>query len=169
VFTIADIFWTTSRYRCMEILPMRHSLATSLCIVLFLLIQGCGSGGPDIARVEGVVTMDGKPLPRASVVFVPQGGRPSAAETDANGKYKLEFSGGRKGAIPGPNRVEITTFQEGGYETDGTVIPGAPEVVPAKYNRSSTLEFNVEPGKTNIANFDLDSKGKVMATKGEGY
>ncbi len=148
-------------------MPYPHALP--VCIALFLLLQGCGSGGPDIARVEGVITMDGKPLPKASVVFVPQGGRPSVGETDANGKYQLEFSGGRKGSIPGPSRVEINTFQEKGYEPDGTVIPGVPEMVPAKYNRNTTLEFNVESGKTNIANFDLDSKGKVMATTGEGY
>lgn len=134
---------------------------------LLFALHGCSSGGPEIARVEGLITMDGKPLPKASVVFVPQGGRPSVGETNEEGRYSLEFSGGRKGAIPGPNRVEITTFQELGYETDGTVIPGVPELVPAKYNRNTTLSFNVETGKTNVADFELDSKGRVMA--GEGY
>ncbi len=125
-------------------------------------MAGCGSGGPDIARVEGTVTMDGKPLPRAFVVFIPSGGRPSAAETDANGKYTLEFSGGRKGAIPGKNRVEINTARQSESNVDGSVTPGVKEMVPAKYNSNSTLEFDVVDGQTNVANFDLESKGKVI-------
>ncbi len=127
---------------------------------------GCGSGGPDIARVEGTVTMDGKPLPRAFVVFIPQGGRPAAAETDASGKYVLEFSGGRKGAIPGKNKVEINTARQPEHEPDGTLIPGVKESVPAKYNRNTTLEFDVVDGQKNIADFQLESKGKVVAEAG---
>jgi len=135
-------------------------------LTMLVLCLGCGAGGPDIARVEGTVTMDGKPLPRAFVVFIPSGGRPAAAETDANGKYKLEFSGGRMGAIPGKNRVEINTARQPEYDEAGKMIPGVKEMVPAKYNRLSTLEFEVENGKTNIADFELESKGKVIAEAG---
>jgi hypothetical protein len=133
---------------------------TALLLVGALLV-GCGSDGPEIARVEGTITMDGKPLPRAVVMFVPIGGRPSACETDDNGKYVLEFSGGRKGAIPGMNRVEINTARLA-YEKDGKMYPAVKESVPAKYNRMTTLEFNVEPRKNNVANFDLKSGGKII-------
>jgi hypothetical protein len=40
-------------------------------------------GGPEIASVEGTVTMDGNPLPNASVVFIPPAGRPAGARTNA--------------------------------------------------------------------------------------
>ena len=133
-----------------------------ICLsLLFGFAIGCGPGGPEIARVEGTITMDGKPLPNAIVMFVPSGGRPSACESDANGKYVLEFSGGRKGAIPGMNRVEINTARLA-YEKDGKSYPAVKESVPAKYNRMTTLEFNVEPGKNNVANFDLKSGGKII-------
>lgn len=133
---------------------------------VFLLLTtslniGCGPSGPEIARVQGTVTMDGKPLANAVIMFVPVGGRPSASETDANGKYVLEFSGGRKGAIPGLNRVEINTGRLA-YEKDGKNYPAVKESVPAKYNRFTTLEFNVEPKKNNIADFDLKSGGKIV-------
>ena len=130
--------------------------------MMALMLQvGCGPSGPDIARVQGTVTMDGKPLPNAIIMFVPVGGRPSVSETDANGKYVLEFSGGRKGAIPGINRVEINTGRLA-YEKDGKNYPAVKESVPVQYNRVTTLEFNVEAGKNNTADFALKSGGKIV-------
>ena len=136
----------------------------SIAVVFVLLAistVGCSPDGPEISRVEGTVTMDEKPLAGAIVMFVPPGGRPSASETDSNGKYVLEFSGGRKGAIPGLNRVEINTARLA-YEKDGKMMPAVKESVPAKYNRLTTLEFTVEQGKKNVADFALKSGGKIM-------
>ena len=135
---------------------------TGMCVsIAIFLVAGCGPGGPDIARVEGIVTMDDKPLAEAVIMFVPIGGRPSASETDSSGKYVLEFSAGRKGAIPGMNRVEINTARMA-YEKDGKNYPAVKESVPAKYNRNTELEFDVEPGKKNIADFKLKSGGKIV-------
>lgn len=142
---------------------MIRSAAGVVFLLFAITLQvGCGPSGPEIARVQGTVTMDGKPLPNAVIMFVPVGGRPSVSETDANGKYVLEFSGGRKGAIPGLNRVEINTGRLA-YEKDGKNYPAVKESVPAQYNRLTTLEFNVEPGKANTADFALKSGGKIIA------
>lgn len=140
-----------------------------LCCALSISVTGCGPGGPDIASVEGIVTMDGKPLEDCTVVFSAEsGGRPAGAKTDADGKYVLNFSGGRQGAIPGPNIVRIT-MASGPYEgEDGKMIPARPETVPAKYNSMSELKFTVVDGEKNTANFDLDSKGAVARDQG-GY
>ena len=141
---------------------MLKSVAGVVLLMMALMLQvGCGPSGPDIARVQGTVTMDGKPLPNAIIMFVPVGGRPSVSETDANGKYVLEFSGGRKGAIPGINRVEINTGRLA-YEKDGKNYPAVKESVPVQYNRHTTLEFNVEAGKNNTADFALKSGGKIV-------
>ncbi|MFN7890180.1 MAG: carboxypeptidase regulatory-like domain-containing protein [Pirellula sp.] len=141
---------------------MLKSVAGVVLLMMALMLQvGCGPSGPDIARVQGTVTMDGKPLPNAIIMFVPVGGRPSVSETDANGKYVLEFSGGRKGAIPGINRVEINTGRLA-YEKDGKNYPAVKESVPVQYNRLTTLEFNVEAGKNNTADFALKSGGKIV-------
>ena len=51
-------------------------------LFLGLACLGCGPGGPEIASVEGKVTLDGKPLPNAAVVFIPENGRPAGATTD---------------------------------------------------------------------------------------
>jgi len=140
---------------------LKSVAGVGLLMIALMLQVGCGPSGPDIARVQGTVTMDGKPLPNAIIMFVPVGGRPSVSETDANGKYVLEFSGGRKGAIPGINRVEINTGRLA-YEKDGKNYPAVKESVPVQYNRLTTLEFNVEAGKNNTADFALKSGGKIV-------
>lgn len=144
---------------CIKMIAMRA--AGIMVLFCGIALTGCWSDGPEIARVEGLVTMDGKPLPNAIVMFVPPGGRPSACETDANGKYVLLFSAGRKGAIPGLNRVEINTARLA-YEKDGKMYPAVKESVPARYNRLTTLEFDVKPKTNNVANFELKSGGKII-------
>ena len=140
---------------------LKSVAGVGLLMIALMLQVGCGPSGPEIARVQGTVTMDGKPLPSAIIMFVPVGGRPSVSETDANGKYVLEFSGGRKGAIPGINLVEINTGRLA-YEKDGKNYPAVKESVPVQYNRLTTLEFNVEAGKNNTADFALKSGGKIV-------
>ncbi len=133
------------------------------CMSLLILLAsiGCDSG-PPIATVQGTVTLDGKPLEGAVVNFAPEaGGRPAGGTTDAAGKYVLNFSEGRNGAIPGKNNVQISTRADPYMDVDNKPVKGRPEMVPMEYNSQSKLTFNVEDGKTNIADFDLKSGGKV--------
>ena len=141
----------------------RDTRVMSLLAVSILLFAGCGPGGPEIASVSGRVTMDGKPLANATVVFIPENGRPSGASTDADGKYVLNFSQGRRGAIPGKNMVRVMTIRDPTPGEDGKSIPGSKETVPAKYNTATELTFDVAPGKRNVADFDLKSGGPISA------
>jgi hypothetical protein len=134
-----------------------------LGLLLLAGLAGCGQKGPEIASVEGTVTMDGKPLPKASVVFIPEaGGRPAGSWTDEEGHYVLNFGSGRKGAIPGKNKVMITTRSDPSTDEEGQLVPGTPETVPMKYNTMSTLTFTVEDGKKNVADFQLESAGAIQ-------
>lgn len=135
-------------------MPLRLALP-SFCLGLTLLSAGCGASGPEIASVAGKVTMDGKPLPNVTVVFSPPNGRPSGAQTDANGEYVLYFSKGRSGAMPGKNAVRFTTLRDGYEDESGKKIPGSKETIPEHYNGASQLTFDVEPNKRNVANFEL--------------
>jgi hypothetical protein len=123
---------------------------------------GC-ENGPEIASVEGTVTMDGKPLPNATILFIPENGRPAGGRTDDRGHYVLNFTESRDGAIPGKNTIQITTAAEATEAADGTPIPAQREIIPTRYNSQSALEFTVEAGKKNVANFDLESKGSLPA------
>ena len=102
--------------------------------------------------MHGTVTLDGKPLPKAVVTFVPVGGgRQSSGVTDAEGVINCGFSGDRMGARLGKHKVRI--FTSGTEETAGT---HEKERVPAKYNANTTLECEVAGGD-NEFNFDLSS------------
>jgi hypothetical protein len=143
---------------------MRHIKTTRSLLLLLVTVSfsiGCGPGGPDIASVEGVVTLDGKPLPEASVLFINQEGRPAGAWTDKDGKYKLMFDESRSGAIPGQSQIKITTARDG-----NAAVAGRKESLPDIYNSRTTLSFNVEAKKKNVANFDLKSGGKVDKDQG---
>jgi hypothetical protein len=140
-----------------------RSLLTGFTVGFFAL-AGCGPDGPEIAYVSGQVTLDGKPLAGASVVFIPENGRPAGARTDENGYYVLNFDERRRGAIPGKNLVRITTVREAEQDEHGkVVVPASRERVPMRYNTNSQLFFVVEPKKKNVANFALQSGGPIAS------
>jgi len=52
--------------------------------------SGCGDGRPSRVPVAGVITVDGKSFTEGgNIVFKPQRGRPSAAEIDKEGRFRL--------------------------------------------------------------------------------
>jgi hypothetical protein len=136
----------------------------AVLLMASLLSGACSRGGPEIAYVTGRVTMDGKPLANAAVVFIPENGRPAGATTDADGNYVLNFTQGRRGAIPGKNLIRISTNREAQQDASGKPIPASRETVPARYNTNTSLEFTVEPKKKNVANFDLQSGGPIASS-----
>ncbi|MFM7127904.1 MAG: hypothetical protein ACKO0V_00930, partial [bacterium] len=89
-------------------------------LVCLGLISGCGSGdGYKLARVSGIVKVDGKPMKGLRVSFEPIGGadRPypgpeSIGITDEEGRFKLATfnEGSRIGAVVGNCRVRIFTL-----------------------------------------------------------
>lgn len=115
-----------------------------------LLLAGCGSGasGPELADVRGTVTLDGKPVADAVVIFTPilQGSeeaRPAQATTDGHGRYELRYSTTRSGARPGKYKVTVATFRETGEDGQGNPVAAAPETLPETYNARSTLTAEV--------------------------
>ncbi len=132
---------------------------SAMVLATLAFVVGCGGGGdPDVVQVSGTVTMDGEPLPNATVLFVSGQGRPSGAITDEQGYYELNYTGDQKGARIGNNRVEITTAQGPSETMEGDPVPPVPEIVPPEYNERSELEYEVKADGDNVANFDLTSK-----------
>ena len=69
---------------------MRRSLGFAfVALVAISLLSGCSGG--KVSSVHGTVTLDGKPLSDATVLFVPRGNVKSgnSATTDASGKFEL--------------------------------------------------------------------------------
>lgn len=69
----------------------------------------CGCSGPDFGHVQGVVLLDGKPLPDVEVLFMPVPSQQftspeSSVYTDSQGEFSTEKSG-RDGVLVGTHRV----------------------------------------------------------------
>ncbi len=129
--------------------------ATILCAAALLPVLGCG-GSSDVSAVEGVVTLDGEPVPHATVEFTPIGeGRPSTGRTDENGHYELAYTATQTGAKIGEHKVTIMT---GGMKSDASGdLVAVPETIPAQYNEQTHLVVEVTSG-ANTHDFALKSE-----------
>jgi hypothetical protein len=137
-----------------------------VCLALFAILAatmlGCGGGtGFSVATpVSGTVTLNGQPLPKATVQFQPVGegnpGPPSFGETDESGDFALEFADGKTGAVVGKHRVIVSTrtvAQKG--ENSDMEEEVSPEQVPESY-RTEPPTFEVPRGGTQEAKIELN-------------
>jgi predicted small lipoprotein YifL len=128
-------------------------LASTLLVVL--LIAGCGTGGPTIAPVSGVVTLDGKPVEGAAVGFIAVGDGPVAnGSTDAQGRYTLTCMN-QSGAVVGDYKVVVSKMIDHGIRPDSTVAPGGSKIqwfTPPRYAKIETtgLTATVKSGTNDI-------------------
>jgi hypothetical protein len=118
-----------------------------ICFVLPVLsFAGCGETGPELAPVTGRITLDGKPLEKADILFQPDGSKPpSAGRTDADGRYQLAYKRGVMGGTVGSNTVQITISPD---------VVANPPNIPARYNTETELTSEVKSDQ-NQFNFDL--------------
>jgi hypothetical protein len=129
--------------------PVCAALVAVLC-----LVSGCGRSGPELGRVSGKVTLDGKPVPNAFITFEPQfQGRPSTTKSDKNGNYELQFNPTQSGALVGKHHVRVSTEDQ---TSDGRNIP---ELIPEAYRGANGfIPVTVESGR-NVINLELKSGG----------
>jgi hypothetical protein len=130
--------------------------------VLAVLLSGC-SNEPRTVPVSGRVTLDSKPLPNATLQFVPVQGadettpRPSAfGTTEEDGRYSLVLntSSNTKGALVGKYKVIILL----GARSEAETKPTYHKQLPERYNRRTQLECEVPAEGRNDADFNLTSK-----------
>jgi hypothetical protein len=137
-----------------------RSARAAVVLVCCLSLGGCGGSREEVQEllpVSGKVTWNGKPLPQATILYLPQGkGDVSAGKTDDSGEYSLTYANGQPGAVPGVHRVEIRTGGEA-LDADGNIISESAEILPDRYNVNSRLLTEVKAGSSQI-NFDLKSK-----------
>jgi len=125
-----------------------------------LILTGCGKAS-NIVPVSGRVTMDGQPLAEARITFQPVGdwqnpypGPASYGVTDSAGHFTLTLiDSGQPGAMVGKHRVTITPKESAVTSSDAGYYQ---ELPPAQ--QPQTVEFEVPPGGTQNANFDLRSQ-----------
>lgn len=123
---------------------------------------GCGSQ-LEYGQVEGLVRVGGKPVPNAVVTFVPdQAGDvilpQSAAQTDEQGRYRLQLVTQEPGAVVGKHRVTVEdlAMQAAPRSADGTVLKRPPVRFSPSYADPlrTPLTHEVHSG-TQTINLDL--------------
>jgi len=149
-------------FRSLQDFGSLSGVAIAAAALLLAPLAGCGDRGPRLVPVSGVVTLDGKPVADAGVMFKPAGNLPPAsATTDAEGKFRLATLN-KPGAVLGEHRVSIVKQETTGVGDFGAVGPGGAKVtwiVPKKYSvpESSGLKATVTEDKRDFQ-FELLSK-----------
>jgi hypothetical protein len=125
-----------------------------IMIVLFAVllgsIVGC-SDGPKIVKVSGTAFYKGEPVSNLRITFQPDKGRPSWGDTDAKGRFTLEYDANNKGALLGMHTVSAI-FQAGtpddemkaASEGPKSKIGVAARAVQAKYGHSLDSPLRIE-------------------------
>jgi len=149
-------------------------VVTGFVLLGCLLAAGCSDhDGLDRAPITGVLTIQGQPLPNASVQFIPAGGGThgmgALGVSDASGKFTVISSRQSDAGIPpGDYNVMVSRWAE----PDGTPLPpdalqadhlDAKETIPAPYSGPGSplkVTINKEGGEIKI-----DVPGKLLAPK----
>jgi hypothetical protein len=136
---------------------------------VLLCLAGCSQKNPNLPPqypVSGTVTLDGKPLTGAGIMFLPRGetrGTGAMGMTDEAGKYTLKTDYGGPGAPEGEFAVTISKV----VNKDGTPYvfnpdvaeAGERETLPGRFSDSMKTELSAQVGKeSNTIDFELKSK-----------
>ena len=151
-----------------------------LFVFVLAFLPGCGPKGPKVQYVEGVVTLDGKPVEGASVNFSPKqqssdpndikGPLLAGGKTDANGKYTISTTRGSAvggGTTEGEYIVSIVKKTLANAPTAPGAMVGRPQYeygVPQVFERDSKISVEVVKGK-NKFDFALKSDGTFEVTQ----
>ncbi len=144
---------------------MRASrFALGTLVIGLCALAGCNRG-PQMAEVEGTVTLKGKPLERVQVEFYPEREGPrSIAVTDQQGHYVLMADGDRVGAAVGPHKVvlrDLSIFPEKllGRKAENVydIAQGKKQRISTNYNDAlkTPLRKEVTAGQKNQIDLEV--------------
>lgn len=170
----------------MKQLKKFRKIASVGCLMAVALV-GCGESGPKVVPVDGVLSLDGKPLPFKSITFVPAegtAGKGAAGYSNTQGNYVLKaFISGATvdfdGCPPGKYKVLVgepmIPISEKDFDEDGAVKALAEESevaifpgmrppkseIPAAYKVEFSTPLIVEvPAEGGTINLELLSSAK---------
>ena len=145
----------------------RNSIA--FCAMVLVGMCSCGSKdtpqpGPDpglalpspkLVKVEGIVTLDGKPLAGAQVMFVPdegKDGRPASGFANAKGDFEMGTVNPDDGIVPG--QYQVVVF----YPASAKESKSRP-AIPNKYTNPEETPLRCKVEKDGqFVKLDLKSK-----------
>jgi hypothetical protein len=151
---------------------LTKSVASLSLTSLILLLPGCNRApaGP-LVPVEGIVSLDGKPLGAADVMFIPQGetpGQAAVARTGADGKFEL-LSADRKQKGTAVGNYQVIVSKK--VKPDGTdYVPdpnagefdtgGFRELLPAAYTDQTQTPLTADVPSGGVKNLEFKLRSK---------
>ena len=133
--------------------PQRCWAVATTLVVSCGAILGCGDGRPDVAAVSGRVTIDGKPLTKGAISFIPAKGRQAGGAIESDGRYELTCFEKGDGAILGEYKVAINGVE---YLSETLLKWHAPK----KYSNVATSGLTATiDGPRDDLNFELTWDG----------
>lgn len=144
-------FWTEIvkelHKQTLDLLRTRPAILVSLFVPILLIflvyvfVGGDQQSDVVLVPVSGHVTLDGKSLPNATIIFKPlDGNRGSHATTNSKGIYELKYSKERSGVMLGKHAVTVST---GKLQKVNDLVEIVGELVPTRYNIDSNLTIDV--------------------------
>lgn len=113
--------------------PASLTIACLIAGAVLCLTPGCGPRRPATVPVTGRITLDGKPVAGAAVMFEPEGGGvPARGSTGPDGTYTLTTFERDDGAIAGRHRVGVTKVVYEGIQADASGLEAGPLAGPPK-------------------------------------
>jgi len=143
-------------------------------LVLTLPLSGCGKGNAiSLAKVSGSVTLDGQPLTKGAVQFMPDGskgttGPMATGKIGPDGKFTLTTSTPDDGAQVGFYKVAVSCWEEVPFDPNNPKAPPPPKsLIPERYADAgmSGLTAEVKSGTKNEFTFELKSSGGGTAPR----
>jgi hypothetical protein len=138
-----------------------------LWLPVALVVCAAGCSGSRFVPVSGRITLNGKALVNAKVVFQPVAeeknpGPGSQGTTDKDGRFTLaSMTGEHQGALVGKHKVSIVAYEgDDTTPSSGSDMAFRKRIVPDEFNVNSKLTFDVPAGGTSEANFDLVPSSK---------
>lgn len=122
-------------------------MTSGATLAALTFVAGCGPELPPIGEVSGLVTQDGKPVEGVALEFIPaEGGRPSLAVTDSEGRYNAMFTADTDGALVGKHSIR--------YEINGPEAPmpanSDAEFIPTSKKPDMGGKNKIEPSEVEI-------------------
>ena len=129
-----------------------------IATIPLLLLVGCSSDAVKTGSIHGEVALDGNPLKEGQIRFFSLDGGIGADGLVTDGKYNIVA---KEGISAGKYRVEFSFEKKTGKKVpdrDGGPDDMKDEVIetlPAKFNRSSTIQIDYDPAKNQPLDFKL--------------
>jgi hypothetical protein len=157
-----------------------RGMARAWCLLAAALAAGCeveappapAPIGPKLLPVTGRITVDGKPLPGAEVVFSPSfsdSGTHSIGETKADGTFALSFlyqpgtaAGDYRVMVSyllGPNGKPVSLGERSG-DIISKEMSRAREIIPPRYSDYRKTELRATVSRKSLR-FEIDLKGPI--------